>query len=360
MNEKANRNQTRQPGTTSPSVSGVLETIAAGLSLAIARPYLLIMPLFVDLMIWLGIQISARSLLDPLQSLMLEQGGENGPAAAEQLSVMNERFHVNDMAALFTPSIFAGLPRDSLLNGLVSFLVPPIAGGIDRGDMFMAWRDGLFSLWEPATSWSVLGVMVVAFAVATVLLVIYRVPIARSVREHDRAQRGVVVECLIAWLRLVAILVLAAGAMAAVIAPALLGTAILLVLGLNIAGLLAVALLIFGGLASIYTLFTLDAMFLERIGPLTSITHSFDVVRANFGSTMRFAFASLIIATGSLQVWSVITQNAPGVIIALFGNALLGTGLSIASMMFFHDRSRALAVSVASRNPRTTRPGWLR
>lgn len=357
MNEKANRNHSRQSGTTSPPVSGALETIAAGLSLAIARPYLIIVPLLIDLMIWLGLQVSAKSLLDPLQRLMLEQGGDNGPAAAEQLSAINDRFHVNDIAAFFTPSVFAGLPRDSLLNSFVAFLIPPIAGGIDRGDMFVTWRDGLFSLWEPATAWSVLGVMAVAFAIATVLLVIYRVPIARSVRHPDQGQRSLAGEYLLAWLRLSAILILAAGAMAAVIAPALLGTAILLVLGLNIAGVLAVVLVLAGGLVSLYTLFTLDAMFLERTGPWSSITRSFDVVRANFGSTMRFAFSSLIIATGSLQVCSVITQNAPGVIIALVGNALLGTGLSIASTMFFHDRSRALAESVASRSPRTTRPG---
>lgn len=360
MNEKSSWKQTGQSGSTSAAVSGVLETIAAGLSLALARPYLLIMPFLVDLVIWLGVQISARSLLDSLRRLMLEQGGDSGPAAAEQLSIISERFHVNDMAALFTPSIFAGLPRDSLLNALVSLLVPPIAGGVDRGDMYEAWRNGFFSLREPATSWSVLGMMAGAFAIATVLLVIYRVPIARSVREYDRGQRSVLVECLLAWLRLVALLTLAGGAMAVIAIPALLGTAILLVLGVDIAGLLVVALLIFGGLASVYTLFTLDAMFLERIGPLTSIARSFDVVKANFGSTMRFALASLVIATGSLQVWSVISHHAPGVIIALLGNALLGTGLSIASMMFFHDRSRALAVSVASRNPRTARPGWLR
>lgn len=356
MNEKSGRKQTAKSG----SLSGVVETIAAGLSLAVARPYLLIVPLLIDMAIWLGVQVSAGSLLASLRRLMLEQGGENGPAAAEQLSVVSERFRVNDLAAFFTPSIFAGLPSDSLLNVLVSFLIPPISGGVDRADMYESWRNGFFSLREPATSWGVLGTMAVAFAIATVLLVIYRVPLARSVREQDRARGSVVVECLLAWLRLVALLVIVGGAMAAVLAPALLGTAVLLVLGLDIAGLLLLALLIFGGLASIYTLFTLDAMFLERIGPLASIAHSFDVVKANFGSTIRFAFTSLVIATGSLQIWSVITQNAPGIIIALIGNALLGTGLSIASMMFFHDRSRALAVSVSSRNPRTARPAWLR
>lgn len=360
MNQRASRKPTGESGGASSHLSGVLETIAAGLSLVLARPYLLVVPLVIDLVLWLGVQISARSLFDPLRRVMLEQGGENGPLAAAQLAIISDRFRVNDMAAWLTPSIFGGLPRDSLLNGLVSILAPPMARGVERDDLYEAWRGGLISLWNPEQWWTVIGAMVVAFALATVLVVIYRVPIARSVRQSDGARQHVLLECLLAWTRLVAILLLTVGAVAVVIAPALLGTAILLLMGLNIAGVVLVGLFIFGGLASMYTLFTLDAMFLERIGPLKSIARSFDVVKANFGSTTRFALASLVLATGSLQIWSVITQNAPGVIIALIGNAVLGTGLTTASMMFFQDRAAALAVPVESRNPRPTRPGWLR
>lgn len=357
MNQRASRKPT---GGGSSHLSGVLETIAAGLSLVIARPYLLVFPLVIDLVLWLGVQVSARSLFDPLRRLMLEQGGENGPLAAEQLAIISERFRVNDMAAWFTPSIFGGLPRDSLLNGIVSILAPPVARGVERDNLYESWRPGLFSLWNPEQWWTVIGAMVVVFAIATVLVVIYRVPIARSVRQSDGARQHVLLECLLAWTRLIAILLLTAGALAVLIAPALLGTAILLLMGLNIAGVVSVGLFVFGGLASMYTLFTLDAMFLERTGPLKSIARSFDVVRANFGSTTRFALASLVLATGSLQVWSVITQNAPGIIIALIGNAVLGTGLTTASMMFFQDRAAALAVTVETRDPRPTRPGWLR
>lgn len=360
MSQKSGRKQTTASGSTSASVSGVLETIAAGLSLAIARPYLLIMPLLADLLLWLGIQISARSLLDSLRRLMLEQGGENGPAAAEQISLVSERFRVNDLLAFFIPSIFAGLPRDSLFHAFVSVLIPPIADGVDRDAVYAPWREGFFPLWEVATPWQVLGMMTVAFTISTMLVAIYRVPVARSVQEGGGTLRGLIGEFLLGWFRLVALLLLTGGVMAVTILPLLFGTAILLVLGLNIAGLLAVALLIVGGLVAIYTLFVLDAMFLERIGPLKSIARSFEVVRANFGSTMRFALASLVIATGAVQVWSVMTQHIPGLIIALIGNALLGTGLTIASMMFFHDRSRALEVSVPSRNPRPSRPAWLR
>ncbi|HEV2067966.1 MAG TPA: hypothetical protein VGR08_14140 [Thermomicrobiales bacterium] len=360
MNQRVGRKPPGESGGASSHLSGVLETIAAGLSLVLARPYLVVVPLVIDLVLWLGLHISARSLFDPLRRVMLEQGGENGPLAAEQLAVISERFRVNDMTAWFTPSIFGGLPKDSLLNGILSVLAPPLTRGVERGNMYESWQAGLLAPWDPERWWTVIGTMVAAFAVATVLVVIYRVPIARSVRHSDGIRQHVAMECLLAWTRLIAILLLTAGALAVLIAPALFGTAVLLLMGLNIAGVVSVGLFVFGGLASMYTLFTLDAMFLERIGPLKSVSRSFDVVRANFGSTTRFALASLVLATGSLQVWSVITQNAPGVIIALIGNAVLGTGLTTASMMFFQDRAAALAVSVESRTPRPTRPGWLR
>jgi len=360
VNQRASRKSNGESDGASSQLSGVLETIAAGLSLVLARPYLLVVPLVIDLVLWLGVQISARSFFDPLRRVMLEQGGENGPLAAEQLATISERFRVNDIAAWFTPSIFGGLPKDSLLNGILSILAPPATRGVERDDLYASWQSGLLSLWNPEHWWAVIGAMAAAFGIATVVVVLYRVPIARSLRRSDEIHQHVVMECLLAWTRLIAILLLTVAAVAILIGPALFGTAILLLMGLNIAGVVSVGLFVLGGMASMYTLFTLDAMFLERIGPLRSISRSFDVVKANFGSATRFALALLVLATGSIQVWSVVTQNAPGVIIALIGNAVLGTGLTTASMMFFQDRAAALAVTVESNAPRPARPGWLR
>jgi hypothetical protein len=325
-------------------LSGALETIAAGLSLAIARPYLIIVPLLVDLATWLGVQVSAMSLIEPLRETMRDQGGRSGPEAAEQLAVIGERFRVNDVAAILTPSIFAGLPRDSLLNALVSVLASPVSDGVDRRHIGGTLTDGMFELWVPGEWWTVLGVMAALFAVATILIVLFRVPIARAVRKSGD-QRSLLADTLLAWLRLIGVLGLAAVAAALVIGPFIIGSAVLLLLGLDVVGLLVVALVLFGGLASIYLLFVLDALFLERLGPIAAIERSASIVRANFGSTCRFALASLVLATGALQVWSQITHLAPGVVIAILGNALLGTGLSIASMMFFQDRAAALATA---------------
>lgn len=342
------------------NLSGVLETIAAGLSLVLARPYLALLPLVIDLVTWLGVQISAASLIGPLRRLMIDQGGANGPAAARELEGLADRLRVNDTVAALTPSIFGGLPRDSFANLLVSLIAPPLTQGIDRGEMYGSWGEGLSDVWEPASWWSVVGIAAVLFAVATILVVLFRVPIARALRSDEGTRSGFLRECTVAWTRLITLVFLFIGASLLVIGPLLISAGVLILLGIDLTALVALVLFTLGGLAAMYTLFVVDAMFIARTGPIASLKLSFAVVRANFGPTARFAIASLILATGALQIWATIVENAPGIFIALVGNAVLGTGLSIASMMFFQDRSQALTAAGARPVSHPANPRWRR
>jgi hypothetical protein len=330
------------------NLSGALETIAAGLSLVMARPYLVILPIVVDLITWLGLQVSAVSLIDPLRRLMIENGGANGPAAARELQGLGERIRVNDTLAALTPSIFGGLPKDSFLNVLLAIIAPPLTRGVDRRDMYGSWGDGISDVQSPVDWFTVLGAAAGFFALATLLIVLYRVPIARSVRGTDHGA-GFVRECVDAWARLVALGLLFLTAGILVIGPLLIGAGVLVLLGIDLTAVLAFALFLLFGMAALYTFFTLDAVFVARLGPIASLRLSVAVVKRNLGPTARFALATVILATGALQIWSAIVQNIPGIFIALTGNAVLGTGLSIASMMFFHDRFKALPADNSGR-----------
>lgn len=341
-------------------LSGVLETIAAGLSLVVARPYLVLLPLAIDLITWLGLQISARSFIDPLRRLMIDRGGVNGPAAARELEGLGDRLRVNDTLTALTPSMFGGLPQDSLLNVLLAIVAPPLTEGVDRAEMYSSWGNGLMDVWDPGSWWSIVGIALALFAAATVMIVLFRVPIARTLRGDGASAAGFWRECGIAWTRLVTLLFLLVAAGALVFGPLLLGAGVLVLLGVDLTALIALALFMFGGLAALYTLFVLDAMFMSRLGPISSVKLSYAVVKANLGSSARFAVASIILATGALQVWSTIVQNTPGVFIALIGNAVLGTGLSIASMMFFQDRAQVLARSEAKPSDGAGKAPWRR
>lgn len=330
---------TKAPGN---NLSGVLETIAAGLSLVIARPYLIVLPIVIDLITWLGIQVSAISLIDPLRRLMLENGGSNGPAAARELQGLGERLRVNDALAVLTPSIFGGLPNDSFLNLLLAVIAPPLTRGIDRAEMSGSWGDGLTIVQAPGSWFAVLGAGAGFFLLATVLIVMFRVPIARSVRGASESDTGFIRECFHAWVRLVTLGLMFLAMLVLVIGPLLIGAGVLVLLGIDLTAVIVIILFILFGMAALYTLFALDAVFVARLGPIASLRMSVAVVKRNMGPSARFALATVILATGALQLWSAIVQNTSGIVIALIGNAVLGTGLSIASMMFFHDRYQAL------------------
>jgi hypothetical protein len=326
-------------------MAGVLQTIADGLSLVLQRPYLMVLPLLLDLVLWLVVQVSIQPLADRLATFLIDSGAEDGTVAAERLTRLGEQVRASDALGAFLPSIFSGLPLDSLFHGLVLFLAPQIALGINRETMFGSWETGLYGVWRPSSPAVVAGITLALLALGSLLLVAFRVPLARAVRKDTSPLSQAVRETGVAWIRFLGYLALLALASTALVIPIGFASVVFIILGFNLVFVLTMALLIFGGMASVYTLFVLDAMLLHRIGPLQGISMSMMVARTYFGQTARFAATSLLLATGALQVWSVIVENAPGIFIALVANAFLGTGLSLASMLFYADRFRRIKAS---------------
>lgn len=336
-----NRRSAAQSGNATPNeVSGVLETIAAGLSLLIARPWLIVLPLAVDLITWLGVQVSAQPLIASMQDLMIEQGGSNGPTAAEELGNIGENMRVNDIVASLTPSIFSGLPNDTMLSGLLSVLVPAVTGGIDRSNMYSDWGEGLGGHIVPGGAAAVIGWSVLFFAIATFLLALFKAPVAQAVRGGATSVSTLARDVAMGWVRILALVGIVIAAAVVLFIPFLLAAVVVALLGINLVAVLSLAIFVFGSIGAIYLYFLLDAMFIYRVGPIQGARMSYAVARLNFAQAWRFAATSILIATGILQVWNVLVQNPPGLVISLLLNAALGTALSMASMMFFHDRAR--------------------
>ena len=321
-------------------LTGVVQTIADGLTIALQRPRLLLLPLLVDLVLWLLLQVSIQPLADNVAEVLAASGAGDAALAAEQLTAVGDHVRASDALSVFLPSIFSGLAVDSLLNGLVFFLLPRLAMGIDREAMYGNWENGLLGVWTPGSPGAVAGIMLALLILGSLLVVAYRVPLARTVRGDATARRQALQETAVGWVHFLGYLVLLMMIGVALVVPVMLASVVFLVLGFELAFVLTIALLIFGGMAGISTLFVLDAMLLHRIGPVQGIAMSVRVARAYFGQTTRFALTSLLLATGALQVWSTTVQNAPGIAIALVANAFLGTGLSLASMLFYAERFR--------------------
>ncbi len=340
MNTFQRQTPSTQPNVSQNQVSGVLETLAAGISLVMARPYLVVLPILVDLWTWLGIQVRPTSLFDAMQRLLIREGGRNGREAAAQLASVGDSVRVNDMLASLTPSVFSGLPHDSLLATLVSMLAPPVTSGIDRSSIYEPWRESVGRVITPGNELAVIGLAALFFLGATLLLTMFKVPIAQAVRG-DKTRVGTLArDITFGWLRVLALIGLITILLFGIGLPVLIVAQLFTLIGIPLLALVSFALSIFGGLGGVALFFLTDAMFIYRVGPIRAAKMSYAVARIDFTQSWRFAAASMLIATGLLQIWSVIVENPPGVIVALILNAALGTGLSIASMMFFHDRAR--------------------
>jgi hypothetical protein len=337
-------------------VSGVLETLAAGLSLVMYRPYLFVLPLIVDLWTWLGVQVRPTSVVLAMQKLLIEQGGNNGADAARELGSVSDRLRVNDILAGLTPSIFSGLPHDTLLANLLTLMAPALTDGVDRTQLYADWSNGLGAMIAPESEAKVFGLGLLFFLGATILLSLFKVPIAQAVRGGEASIGSFVKDVALGWIRVLALIGIVAGIFLVVVIPVLVIAQLFTLIGIPLIAMISLAVFLLGGIAAISLYFLVDAMFIYRVWPVQAARMSYAVARINFSQTWRFAAASVLIATGVLQVWSVIVENPPGIVAALVINAALGTGLSIASMMFFHDRARLPRLRTSQRSFPLSRP----
>lgn len=326
----------------SREISGVNETVASGLSLPLSRPWLLIVPVILDLFLWIGVQIPITRITNPLANVMVEEGGENGELAAEQIALIGETARLNDVIGSMLPSIFAGLSRDNLFGLMMATFAPGLTGGIDRRNLADMWASLAGDLRDPGSIAAIFGIGLLFLLVSSLLTVGWRVPLALTIVRRQMSPASLVLYTLKAWMRFLAVLVLIAIAALVLLIPMILVAGILLLMGLDLAALISLFVVMAGSLVALYTRFVLESIILNDIGPLRALKRSALIAQTFFGPTVRFSIVAVLIATGALRLWDVMIPTPPGLPVAIIANSFLGTGMAIATMMFYYDRDRLI------------------
>lgn len=293
-------------------------------------------------MLWIGIQVPITRITNPLADFMTREGGENGEIAAEQVSTIGETFRLNDVVGSMLPSVFSGLARDNLFSLMVSVFAPGLSRGIDRQELASIWSSLASDLTDPGSIPAIFGLGLLFFVLSTLLTVVWRVPIALSVVRTSMTPRMLVTYTLRAWIRFVGLIALIGTAAVMLAVPMIFFAGILLLMGLDLAALISLFLVMAGSLVAIYARFVLESIILNDIGPLRALKRSAMMAQIFFGATVRFSLAAMLIATGALRLWDVMIPSPPGLPVAIVVNSFLGTGLAIASMMFYYDRDRLI------------------
>jgi hypothetical protein len=307
-------------------VLGIIEALSAGLDAVLRHPWLLLIPVLLDVFLWVGPRLQApalyRSFEPTLRQLTTELSSSEARFAAQELGKAIERF--------FTQyNLFAWLSA-----GLIG--VPVINGGIDAtlklvtGSLPIVWQvdsfDGyllvfaLFTtigLFISALFWSMLGDYVRGEAFHT----------ARWLRQSFEL-----------WKKLLLLLIVVAGLVLLSIFPL---SMVMFTLSVFSAGLASLIPLLAMGVAAwiiLVCVFTPHGLALYHMTLSRAVNTSTLIVRANFSQTVGLAVIALAISIGTGLIWEGLAADSWLRLVAMAGSAIIGTGLIMASLVFYQNR----------------------
>jgi hypothetical protein len=327
-----------------PQTTSLIDTISEGYAAINRRPWLVVLPLLLNLYIWFGTQLSFAPLLTDLSAIARSgaSSAEQNAAAAEQIRRIGDIDMRQPIAWLnFIPTLtmyaIGATNADGTPAGasFVREVPPPLA---PERDTIKVYDLGGAML-------AVLLLNILALPLSAIFLT----QLAAAVRD-DRA--GLPTSAQRAWRAMLALLgkagVLLGVGLALGLPFAFLSILLMFFsppLGwflIGVIGILLVWISIFLGFAN-------EAIVVSGVGPLRALHTSFNIVRRNFWGTLGFLAISWLISAGSGVLWLNLAQGSTiGLIVAITGSAYLGSGLLAARMAFYRDRLRRWQNAVAT------------
>lgn len=299
---------------------GIIDTIGMGYEALLYRPLLILPPVLIDLYLWLGVHITSQPLSLSLADWLRTRELTSGRIATfvEDTWIDN----ITELAVLRMPS--------TRLPSFVSTL---------SGD---AWR---LESWQPSFStgtWSVVAIGLLMLVAGLLIASEYLQAIAGAVsgvayRPGSNVGPGAVK--LAGWyltiggLGLLVFWPILAGMIASELVEA--GTSVWLFLMLFLPASWAFVLFFF----------SIQAMFMDRTGPIAALRSSYQVVRNDSWNSLGMIVAYVLLTTGFPQVWRMLIEQPAGVAVAIVGHAIISTGVIAATMVFYRDRMRRITAT---------------
>jgi hypothetical protein len=327
-----------------PQTTSLIDTISEGYAAINRRPWLMLLPLVLNLYIWFGTQLSFAPLLTNLSTIapLGSNSAEQSAAAVEQVRRMGAFDMRQAIAWLnFIPTLTMYTINSSDANCLTFSLslaceVPPP----------LAPERNTIKVYN-------LGGALLAFVLLNLLALplsaIFLTQVAAAVRG-DRAALPIAAQrawrAMLALLGKVGVLI---GVGLALGLPFAFLMLLLMFFSQALSVLMAIALAMALFWINIYLGFANEAIVVSGVGPLRALHTSFNIVRRNLWATLGFLALSLLITTGSGMLWLNLAEGSTiGLIVAIVGSAYLGSGLLAARMAFYRERLRRWQNAVAT------------
>lgn len=348
---------------------GAVDALTLGLRQAARRPWLVLLPLGLDLLIWLGPPLSVSGLIRRFLALwegLLRATYPSGqmaamneliPAVREAMTQAGAQVNLLDMIAgswLSAPSALVAVQstRQTFISDMI---LAPVGLALNLPRIMQA-------PWQPApieigSFWTALLIAVAIWLVGQVAVAVYvhwaavgwMAPGSPEAVNPDpwkgmRGFVGLVIRLTVLNLVLgVSVFVLRMPLAVAMSLLVLSGSGATALLFAVIGGITLWMLLWF--LTSFF--FVSESVLIDHQPLLRSIMRSVALVRLQSLSTIGLVMMVNLVMLGFRAVWGLIGQSPAGAVFAIAANAYLATSMVLAIFVYYEDRRRRLEAQLA-------------
>ncbi len=306
-----------------PPPPGVINALRAGFDVVANHVALILMPLVLDVFLWLGPRLSVDKLLNPVYALVFEQA-RLGLASTEDASRLTEIQKIfNEALARFNlASLVTRLQTFPIgISSLISKIMPvdsPLGGQ---------------NIVQISSGWLLIGCMFLLIAVGWVAGGLYFRWVSGIVLGGGEAgidpMRAILQTFLLSLIWLFALI--------AVSIPIMLLLTLLTLISPAVASGAAFLILIFSFWLIVPLYFTPHGIFIRRQNAFSSIYTSLRMARFTLPTSGMFVFSVFLLSTGLNYLWSVPSSNSWMLGIGIAGHAFITTALLAASFVYYRD-----------------------
>ncbi len=305
----------------------VIDSLSTGFRVVGWRVDLLVIPLLLDLLVWLAPRFSIAPLFERLSAFYVQAATQQGmpvemSSMVQQFSeFINQSGKSSNLLDVLANNLWLHMPS------LLTILSPlPGVAFLPIGNLLVALL--LFLL---------LGLLGLLLGVIYLTRLARHLPI--GVGDKQAVGHGLTSNIVQNWLRIVGFLLLTTFSLAVIYIPTSLLISFVLLFAPGVGYFLLFLLSSVSMLFVFYLYFVPVGLVLDNIGLFNAVRQSIRLARNNFWSTLGLLVLTLVITNGMGLLLARLAQWQPlGTFTAVAINAYLGTGLAMALLVFYRTR----------------------
>ncbi len=325
-----------------PPPPGVIGSLKAGFDVVSGHVVLILMPLLVDLFLWLGPRLSVDKLLGPAYALVFEQMRRSLPSTQDVTRLAEFQKIFTDILQRFNlVSLMARLQTFPIgISSLIAKIMP-----VDS-------PMGVQQIVQIPSALTLLAYMFLLVVIGWVVGGLYFRSVSGTVLGGQDAGIGLFgaigqtfILSLIWLMALIAISI-----------PILIVLTLLTLISPALASGAAFLILILSFWLIVPLFFTPHGIFVRKQNAFYSIYSSLRMARFTLPTSGMFVFSVFILSTGLNYLWAVPSSNSWMLLIGITGHAFITTALLAASFVYYRDMNAWLQLVLENLQQKNSAP----